>query len=175
MDIFVYADWNGLTSPALMGTLSVAHTKGREIFAFSYDKEWLSSGLAQNLDPDLQLFSGTQYPSSTKKNFGIFLDSSPDRWGRVLMARREAILARTGSRKPKTLMEAEYLLGVYDAHRMGALRFKKETDGPFLDDQAVLASPPWMQMICPSRACPMVPIVVAVVLLVRYVVTKGDA
>ena len=69
MDIFVYADWIGLKAPTLMGTLSVAHTKGREIFSFGYDKEWLAKGLAQNLDPDLQFFSGTQYPSNTKKNF----------------------------------------------------------------------------------------------------------
>ena len=136
MDILVYADWIELEGPALMGTLSVAHTKGREIFSFAYDKAWLDRGLAQNLDPDLQLFTGTQYLSTGKKNFGIFLDSSPDRWGRVLMVRREAISARMESRKAKTLFEEDYLLGVFDAHRMGALRFKKETNGPFLHDNA---------------------------------------
>lgn len=146
MDILVYADWIELEGPALMGTLSVAHTKGREIFSFAYDKAWLDKGLAQNLDPDLQLFSGTQYLSTGKKNFGIFLDSSPDRWGRVLMVRREAIGARMESRKAKTLFEEDYLLGVFDAHRMGALRFKKETNGPFLHDSASFASPPWTSL-----------------------------
>jgi len=143
MDILVYADWIELQGPALMGTLSVAHTRGREIFSFAYDKAWLNRGLAQHLDPDLQLFEGTQYLSIGKKNFGIFLDSSPDRWGRVLMVRREAINARMASRKAKTLFEEDYLLGVFDTHRMGALRFKKETNGPFLHDNASLASPPW--------------------------------
>ena len=146
MDILVYADWLELEGPALMGTLSVTHTKGREIFSFAYDKAWLVRGLAQNLDPDLQLFAGTQYLSTGKRNFGIFLDSSPDRWGRVLMVRREAISARMESRKPKTLFEEDYLLGVFDAHRMGALRFKKETNGPFLHDNASFASPPWTSL-----------------------------
>jgi len=146
MDILVYADWLELEGPALMGTLSVAHTRGREIFSFAYDKAWLDRGLAQNLDPDLQLFTGTQFLSTGKKNFGIFLDSSPDRWGRVLMVRREAISARMESRKAKTLFEEDYLLGVFDAHRMGALRFKKDANGPFLHDNASLASPPWTSL-----------------------------
>ena len=146
MDILVYADWIELEGPALMGMLSVAHTKGREIFSYAYDKAWLVRGLAQNLDPDLQLFAGTQYLSPGKKNFGIFLDSSPDRWGRVLMVRREAISARMESRKAKTLFEEDYLLGVFDAHRMGALRFKKDANGPFLHDNASLASPPWTSL-----------------------------
>lgn len=146
MDILVYADWIELGGPALMGTLSVAHTKGREIFSFAYDKAWLDRGLAQNLDPDLQFYAGTQYLSTGKKNFGLFLDSSPDRWGRVLMVRREAISARVESRKTKTLFEEDYLLGVFDAHRMGALRYKKEANGPFLHDTASLASPPWTSL-----------------------------
>ena len=143
MDILVYADWKELTVPTLMGTLSVTHTKGRGVFSFTYNKEWLESGHAQNLDPDLLLFSGPQYLSSEKKNFGIFLDSSPDRWGRVLMDRREAIIAKKENRKIKNLFEEDYLLGVYDEHRMGALRFKLEPDGPFLNDNKGLASPSW--------------------------------
>lgn len=146
MDILVYADWIDLGGPSLMGTLSVAHTKVREIFSFAYDKAWLDKGPAQNLDPDLQLFAGNQYLSTGKKNFGIFLDSSPDRWGRVLMVRREAISARMESRKAKTLFEEDYLLGVFDAHRMGAIRFKREANGPFLHDNASFASPPWTSL-----------------------------
>jgi serine/threonine-protein kinase HipA len=146
MDIQVYADWIGLDRPGLMGVLSVAHTKGHEVFSFAYDKEWLKKGSAQNLDPDLQLYAGHQYLSSGKKNFGIFLDSSPDRWGRVLMARREAIEARTTGRKERTLFEEDYLLGVFDAHRMGALRFKLKSEGPFLNNDDNFATPPWTSM-----------------------------
>jgi len=146
MDILVYADWRELKEPILMGTLSVAHTKGREVFSFTYDTDWINNGSAQNLDPDLQLFSGPQYLSGGKKNFGIFLDSSPDRWGRVLMDRREAILAKNENRKLKNLFEEDYLLGVYDLYRMGALRFKQEIEGPFLNDNIGLASPPWTSL-----------------------------
>jgi serine/threonine-protein kinase HipA len=146
MEILVYADWRELNQPMLMGTLSVTHLKGREVFSFSYDKSWLEKGIAQNLDPDLQLFGGPQYLSTDKKNFGFFLDSSPDRWGRVLMDRREAILARSEKRKPKTLFEEDYLLGVFDLHRMGALRFKIDSSGPFLNENMGLASPPWTSL-----------------------------
>src|ERR1700742_4935335 len=75
MDIFVYADWIGLNSPSKMGTLSVTHVKGHEVFSFAYDEQWLGGGKAQNLDPDLQFYSGSQYLAPGKKNYGMFLDS----------------------------------------------------------------------------------------------------
>ena len=81
-----------------MGTLFSDITRGKETFSFEYSDEWLKSKFAQIIDPDLQLYSGVQYSNSSKNNFGIFLDSSPDRWGRVLMKRREAILAREEKR-----------------------------------------------------------------------------
>ena len=59
------------------------------------------------------------------------------------MRRREAALARVENRSEQKLFETDYLLGVYDGHRMGALRFKLEEDGPFLNDNKELASPPW--------------------------------
>ena len=143
MDILVFADWMNLGGSVLMGTLSVAHTKGREVFSFAYDEGWLRKGDAQSLDPDLQFYTGPQYLNTSKKNFSLFLDSSPDRWGRGLMVRREAIQARLNSRKPKTLFEDDYLLGVFDEHRMGALRFKTEPQGSFLNDNSAMAAPPW--------------------------------
>ncbi|MFA5010523.1 MAG: HipA domain-containing protein [Ignavibacteria bacterium] len=140
--IFVYADWKELDKPKLMGILNVV-ISGKEIFSFEYDKEWLKSGSSQTLDPDLQFFSGPQYLRDEKDNFGVFLDSSPDRWGRVLMIRREAALAKLEKRVQKTLLESDFLLGVYDSHRMGALRFKDNNDGPFLNDNKEMAAPPW--------------------------------
>jgi hypothetical protein len=74
---------------------------GHEVFSFAYDKRWLDKGNAQGLDSDLQFYAGSHYLGVGEKNFGIFLDSSPDRWGRVLMARREAIHARMAARKEK--------------------------------------------------------------------------
>jgi serine/threonine-protein kinase HipA len=91
----------------------------------------------------LQLFSGSQYAKDEKQNFGVFLDSSPDRWGRILMKRREAAMARSEKRTDRTLRESDYLLGVFDGHRMGGIRFKDDPDGPFLNYNKTLASPPW--------------------------------
>ncbi|QZT36680.1 HipA domain-containing protein [Halosquirtibacter xylanolyticus] len=142
--IFVYADWEQFSIPKLMGILSSHRIRGKEVFQFEYDKEWLESSFVQMIDPDLQLYVGPQYLQDNKKsNFGIFLDSSPDRWGRILMTRREAALAKVENRSPKRLFETDYLLGVYDKHRMGAIRFKESNDGPFLNDNIKFAAPPW--------------------------------
>jgi serine/threonine-protein kinase HipA len=144
--IEVWADWIGLPEPRRLGTLYATPARGKEIFSFEYDPHWLQSGVAQSLDPALRLFAGPQYPASGKPNFGLFLDSAPDRWGRFLMKRREAQTAREEGRTPQALYESDYLLGVYDAHRMGALRFRLEPDGPFLDDNREYASPPWTSL-----------------------------
>jgi len=146
MDIYVYSDWEGLKEPTLMGSLSVTHTKGHEVISFEYNKDWIGMGIAQNLDPDLQLYTGPQYLGKEKANFGLFMDSSPDRWGRTLMDRREAIIARQEGRKPQKLFEEDYLLGVYDAHRIGGLRFKIEGNDNFQHDNKGYAAPPWTSL-----------------------------
>ena len=142
-EILVYAHWDGIEAPFLMGSLYATPSRGKEIFSFEYDKGWLQSDYAQIIDPDLQLFEGAQYLNDEKSNFVIFLDSSPDRWGRVLMMRKEAAKARKEERRPKTLMESDYLLGVYDNNRMGGLRFKIAQAGAFLDDDEAMAAPPF--------------------------------
>ena len=141
--IYVYADWLELETPTLMGILSVEFLRGKEIFSFEYGAEWLNSNNTQILDPDLGLYSGVQHLRDEKSNFGLFLDSSPDRWGRVLMKRREAILAKSEKRPINTLHESDFLLGVYDLHRMGALRFKLDPDGEFSDNNKDYSAPPW--------------------------------
>jgi serine/threonine-protein kinase HipA len=142
--IEVVADWVGLEGPTLMGHLTATPARGKEVFAFEYDKEWLSTVSRQQLDPSMALYGGPQYHPKNRENFGVFLDSSPDRWGRVLMRRREAQLARAAGREERRLLEADYLLGVHDGHRMGALRFRM--DGRFVDDNDELASPPWTSL-----------------------------
>jgi len=142
--VYVFAQWKGMENATLMGMLYSELLRGKEIFSFEYDKAWLQSENAQLLDPDLQLYPGLFYQNDERKyNFGLFLDSSPDRWGRILMRRREAALARRGNRPERNLFETDYILGLYDGHRMGALRFKLELDGPFLNDNMEMASPPW--------------------------------
>jgi len=145
-DILVYANWTSFKEPLLMGALTVTPGKGKEIFSFEYRKEWIESGFAFMLDPQLNLYTGPQYLPSEKRNFGIFLDSCPDRWGQVLMQRREDVIAKQENRKPKKLWESDYLLGVYDGHRMGALRFKESENGPFLNDNKEMGAPPWTSL-----------------------------
>jgi serine/threonine-protein kinase HipA len=144
--IRVYAHWLGMENPLLVGILYSDRLKGKELFSFEYDGTWLQFEQAQRLDPGLQLYTGLQYLKDDQDNFGVFLDSSPDRWGRILMRRREAALARVEGREANKLFETDYLLGVYDAHRMGALRFKLEEDSPFLNDNVNMASPPWASL-----------------------------
>jgi serine/threonine-protein kinase HipA len=145
-EILVYAHWQGLAEPKRMGTLTATSMKGKETFAFEYATGWLKSGFAQLIDPDLQLYAGAFYPKDEKANFGVFLDSCPDRWGRILMQRREAILAKKEGRPPRKLLESDFLLGVFDGYRMGALRFKTAAEGPFLNDNKEMASPPWTSL-----------------------------
>ena len=142
-EIFVYADWIGLPEQMLMGSLTTELTKGEEIFSFEYSNTWIESGFAQDLDPDLKLYSGPQYLGDEKPNFGLFLDSSPDRWGRMLMKRREAIKERKEGEKPRKLFESDFLLGVNDETRMGGLRFKLEKDGNFLENDEEIKAPPF--------------------------------
>ena len=143
--ILVYENWLR-TAPTRIGTLFVEGARGKEVCSFEYDNEWLKHFSSFMLDPDLSLFKGRQFVPVGKELFGIFEDSCPDRWGRTLMDRRESIIARSESRKPRKLMESDYLLGVHDMSRMGALRFKANEDGPFLSDDSNMAAPPWVAL-----------------------------
>lgn len=139
--IYVYENFTNIT-PLLLGVLFVDVIRGEETYSFEYNKEWLKeTNIKYSLDPDLYLYEGRQYPISNEK-FRIFADSCPDRWGRVLMKRREAIKAREEGRKPSKLYESDYLLGVYDETRMGALRFSLSENGPFLSDDKGNPTPP---------------------------------
>ncbi|MFA6301509.1 MAG: HipA domain-containing protein [Legionella sp.] len=141
-DILVYADWIEIEKPLLIGILNSSVLRGKEIFAFEYDSLWLNNRNIRALDPSLQLFKGRQFVPQGHSNFGLFLDSSPDRWGRFLMKRREAHLAREEKRPERRIFESDYLLGVHDEYRMGGIRFKLNHDGSFLDDNEKMASPP---------------------------------
>jgi serine/threonine-protein kinase HipA len=142
--IDVYGDWVIGEQPFKIGTMVVDRIRGKESLSFTYDADWLARPDALSLDPELQLYQGLQFPPSDKQgNFGVFLDSSPDRWGRMLMQRREAQRSKREGRPQKPLMDSDYLLGVHDEQRMGALRFCHSPGGPFLSDEADVAAPPW--------------------------------
>lgn len=141
-DISVYLDSIGMTEPEYIGTLSAQQAKGRKSFSFSYDRKWIASNQQLLLDPDILPYTGLQYPNG-KENFGVFSDSMPDTWGRTLMKRREAQQALEENRSAQTLYDIDFLLGVHDASRMGALRFKLDPEGPFLDNDQLHPTPPW--------------------------------
>ena len=142
-EIYVYEHWKTDT-PSLVGKIIIDEGRGKQIVSFEYADEWLND-LNNNisLDPDIRLFKGRQYVPSDRLLFGAFEDSCPDRWGRLLMKRREAIMARKEKRKPRSLTEIDYLIGVYDETRMGGLRFSASVGGDFLSNDKELSTPPW--------------------------------
>lgn len=149
ISIAVYADWVGLPVPLRLGMLRAQRGAGREIFEFEFDAVALAhpAVVSLQLDPRLGLFEGRQYPPQGNETFGVFADASPDRWGRMLMRRRLEREQRTG-RTGKTirLHESDYLLGVHDAFRVGALRFRLDDEGDFLDNRYGVAAPPFVQL-----------------------------
>lgn len=144
-DVYVFADWVGLKEPAQVGVLSAHFAKAKKAFSFEYHKDWLLLEDQRLFDPDISFYSGVQYPT-LNENFGIFLDSMPDTWGKTLMKRRAAQLAYTNHEKLTNLYDIDYLLGVFDQSRMGALRFKTQLDGPFLDADNNNPTPPWSSL-----------------------------
>lgn len=148
-NIAVYADWIGLAAPLRLGWLHARRGMGREVFDFEFDAVALAhpSTKSLNLDPRLGLFEGQQHPPEGHETFGVFADASPDRWGRLLMRRRLERVQRAGQvGKAVRLSESDYLLGVHDVYRSGALRLRLDDAGEFLDNQHGAAAPPFVQL-----------------------------
>lgn len=134
--IWVWLDDPGFGSLQHIGTLSRGE---RGSVHFAYEPSWLKHAHAFPLDPELDLFAGEFFPGDS--NFSVFMDSCPDRWGQILMKRREAVEAKEEGRTPRTLGPWEFLLGVQDYTRMGALRFSRPGDQIFLANEALSAPP----------------------------------
>ena len=145
IDILVYADWIEVNQPKLIGVLSAHQAKGRKTLSFKYDIDWIEKEKQFLFDPDISWNKGQQFPAG-KSNFGIFNDAMPDTWGRTLMKRREAQLAKEEKRQTKNLHDIDFLLGVNDESRMGALRFKLLENGPFLNNDTNRPTPPWSSL-----------------------------
>ena len=126
-----------LGPPCLVGTL--AHDRGQ--IRFHYEGGWLRDARAFALDPDLSLDEAPFFPKPELGNFGIFLDSAPDRWGQTLMKRREALQAKDEKRMPRTLYAWDFLIGVQDFTRQGALRFRLADSEEFLGNEKMAAPP----------------------------------
>mgnify|MGYP003383240923 CR=1 FL=1 len=120
-----------------VGTLT--HDRGQ--IRFQYERAWLRDARAFALDPDLSLDEAPFFPKPELGNFGVFLDSSPDRWGQTLMKRREALQAKDEKRSPRTLYAWDFLIGVQDFTRQGALRFRLVGTEEFLGNEKMAAPP----------------------------------
>jgi serine/threonine-protein kinase HipA len=130
--------------PVAIGTLRHIASPTGNLVAFAYDAEWISRKEAFVMDPSHGLYPGEQYPRQGSQIAPIFADAAPDRWGRDLLERREAAMARAEGRSRRALGEWEFLLGVADVSRMGALRFRDD-DGRYLS-ALVPAIPPMAQL-----------------------------
>jgi serine/threonine-protein kinase HipA len=139
--IEVYLDAPELVPLQQVGALYRHDVRTDLAAPFEYARSWLEQDNAFLLDPRLDLWAGEQHAPHNASAFGIFLDSAPDRWGRVLMERREAAAAEREQRPMRALQELDFLLGVHDFTRMGALRFKEPNAQHFLDNSANAAPP----------------------------------
>jgi serine/threonine-protein kinase HipA len=140
--ILVYVDLEDVAIK--VGKLWSRQRNGRESMSFEYDPTWLDHPKRFSLDPALKLDPGSFHASPDKPLFGAIDDSAPDRWGRLLMRRSERKSAEREKRTTRSLKEIDFLLMVDDEGRQGALRFKKEEEGPFLTQYTKNHIPPLM-------------------------------
>ncbi len=128
-DFEVHIDLEGRTRQ--VGRARSNRVRGRETTVFGYDDAWLEDPDRFSLEPALVLGRGAFAPPADLATFGSIGDSAPDSWGRRLMQRAERRLAEREGRAVRTLLESDYLLGVMDETRSGALRFRWAGDDTF--------------------------------------------
>jgi serine/threonine-protein kinase HipA len=138
--VVVHLDDPGLGPRREVGSLTRELGGGKGVISFAYEPEWVAAADAFAIDPSLPLYEGEQYPPAMP---GVFADAAPDRWGRTLLERREAQAARREERRPRNLDDWDFLLGVDDRTRMGALRLASVGAGGerFLADETLPVPP----------------------------------
>ncbi|MBQ6192895.1 MAG: type II toxin-antitoxin system HipA family toxin [Prevotella sp.] len=123
--LYVYADFDWLDAPMLVGELGYESLRGSDSYSFRYDNDWLRQYGSLFLSADINNYPGQQYTQPNRDIFGCFSDALPDRWGRLLLNRREQILATEEQRPVRKLSSFDYLMGIDDYSRMGGFRFKE--------------------------------------------------
>ncbi len=151
--ITVYADFNFLAAPQEIGTLGYEHIRGKDHFVFEYSREWLMRHGGIMLSGDLVNVPALQYPRGTDSVFGFVKDSFPDRWGRLLLDRRERLMAQSERRPVRMLTDYDYLTGIEDFTRMGGIRYKSEDSGNFINAGAKYLVPPIESLPVLCEAC----------------------
>lgn len=140
--LYVYADFDWLDKPQLVGTLTCDTIRGSEKYGFEFDKTWLGNFGNIILSPDINPYPGMQYAQPGRGIFACFSDALPDRWGRTLLKRREQIAAKEENRSVRILTSWDFLGGIDDFSRMGGFRFAETPGGPFINTDDSFKIPP---------------------------------
>lgn len=125
----------------LVGELGYESLRGSDSYSFKFDDDWLRHHGSLFLSADLNNYPGPQYTQPGRDIFGCFCDALPNRWGRLLLNRREQILASEEKRPIRKLSSFDYLVGIDDFSRMGGFRFKETKDGGFINCNEALRVP----------------------------------
>ena len=140
--LFVYADFDWLKVPTLIGELGYESLRGSDSYSFRFDEDWLRHYGGIVLSADINNYSGQQYTQQGRDIFGCFGDALPDRWGRTLLYRREQVQAKEEHRPVRRLSSFDFLMGIDDASRMGGFRFCRSKGGSFINSDESLRIPP---------------------------------
>lgn len=151
--LLVFADFDWLDKPELVGELCYEKLRGSESYAFRFDDNWLKFHAGIKLSEDINNYPGLQYTQPGNDIFGCFSDALPDRWGRTLLKRREQIQASEEKRAVRNLSSFDYLMGIDDYSRMGGFRLKRELDGDFINVSPSLKIPPLTELRQLVLAC----------------------
>ena len=151
--IIVYADFDFLTSPKEIGTLGYEHIRGKDHFVFEYSRQWLKQHGGILLSGDLMNVPSLQHPRGDDNVFGFVKDSFPDRWGRLLLDRRERLIAQQEGRPKRMLTNYDYLIGIKDFTRMGGIRYKEEDGDDYINASAKYLVPPIESLRALCDAC----------------------
>ena len=144
--LLVFADFDWLDKPELVGELCYEKLRGSESYAFRFDDNWLKFHAGIKLSEDINNYPGLQYTQPGNDIFGCFSDALPDRWGRTLVKRRDQIQASEDKRAVRNLSSFDYLMGIDDYSRMGGFRLKREQDGDFINVSPSLKIPPLTEL-----------------------------
>lgn len=124
----------------VVGQAHFTRQRGQISTTFLYDPGYLSSD-GTSIDPALPLVSGAQHQNGLVR---AFADSAPDRWGRNLVEKAERARARDEGRAPRRLDDLDFLLGVSDDTRQGALRYRLPGSEEFLGKPATVPRLVWL-------------------------------
>ena len=151
--ITVYADFDFLAATQEIGVLGYERVRGKDHFVFEYSREWLKQYGGILLSGDLMNVPSLQYPHGNDSVFGFIKDSFPDRWGRLLLDRRERLAAQSEGRPTRMLTNYDYLIGLEDFTRMGGIRYKEEGSDGYINAGAKYLVPPIESFNALCEAC----------------------